>query len=94
MAEIICHHNGKYNIYNTISEAFRFRRGLSLEQIQQVIKNDLGNQGLRALPNRLERAHAAGHSAFTGETLDELLLCNRAGEGKRTWIRPRAFSGF
>ncbi|MFD3435485.1 hypothetical protein [Alteromonas macleodii] len=82
MAQIICHHNGRYNLYNTISDGFRFVSSLSREQLESLIENESGEKGLSELPARLERAHQNGHSSISTESLDEFLCVNRAGENE------------
>lgn len=82
MSQIICHNKGRYNIYCTISDGFRFVSSLSLAQLKEVIIEDFDRAGLDELSERLERAHANGHSALSGESLDDFLICNRAGKGE------------
>lgn len=82
MSKIICHNNGRYNIYNTISDGFCWESSLSLEQLQEWTKEEEGNKGLRELPERLERAHEQGHSLCDEEDLDSFLCCNRAGDNE------------
>ncbi len=81
MGHPICHHKGRYNIYSTISDSFWFKRGLTLAELTDAIKEEYGQQGLRDLPDRLERAHKCGHSAYDeGDNLANYLNCNRAGK--------------
>lgn len=83
MAEIICHHNGRYNIYCTIPDGFYWVESISLEQLQGFTKEQHGQRGLDILPDRLERAHKNGHSSLSdGSGLDGFLCCNRAGENE------------
>lgn len=80
MTEIILHHNGRYNFYDTIMDCIRFESSISLEQLTELIRLEYGERGIDNLPERLERAHAFGHSDPGGGTLDEFLSINRAGE--------------
>jgi len=80
MAEIICYHNGKYNIYGTISDSFFFDKPLTLETLTEYIQFKYGDAGMRKLPERLDMAHESGCSSLIGMNLKELLECNRAGE--------------
>ncbi|OUX87963.1 MAG: hypothetical protein CBB95_07625 [Alteromonas sp. TMED35] len=82
MAQIICHHNGRYNLYNTMSDGFRFVSSLSREQLESLIEKEFGEKGLSELPARLELAHQNGHSTPSNESLDEFLCVNRAGENE------------
>lgn len=83
MPNVICHHKGKYNLYTTIADGFCYESALTLEQLEQVIKERQGSDGIARLPERLERAHIFGHSGLFGGSLNELLLCNRAGENEK-----------
>ena len=82
MGEIICHHEGRYNIYSTISDSFYFEASISLEELTKWVKEEYGNSGLRELDHRLERAHRNGHSgrSMLEGTLEDFVGCNRAGE--------------
>ena len=82
MAQIICHDNGRYNFYCTISDGFRFVESISFEQLVELIKDEGGSHALSDLDDRLDRAHQFGHSARGGESLDDFLCCNRAGENE------------
>ena len=79
MAQIICHHKGKYNFYCTISDGFRFVSSITLEQLTSLIKEERGSNGLEQLGERLKRAQLYGTSALPSEELDSFLCCNRAG---------------
>ena len=79
MANLILHKDGSYNIYTTIAEGACYESALTLEQLEEVIHFDHGEQGMRDLPARLERAHKTGCSSMRGETLEECISCNRAG---------------
>jgi len=79
MASIICHHKGRYNIYSTISDGFIWTESINLEQLEEYIKEELGNKGLKDLPSRLKRAHGHGHSSIPYCSLGNFLCCNRAG---------------
>lgn len=83
MSQIIVHHKGAYNIYGTISDGAYFESALTLKQLKIYIKKELGEQGLRNLPQRLERAHQNGTSSIIDESLEDVLLLNRAGKNER-----------
>lgn len=82
MPSIICHHKGRYNIYSTVSDGFRFVGSLDRNQLEQLTKEEYGKQGLEQLADRLVRAHQSGTSSINPESLDGLLCCNRAGENE------------
>ena len=80
MSRIICHHEGRYNIYCTVSDGFVFVSSLSLSQLEYYIKREYGKFGLDILGARLERAIETGSSDYFSSSLDDFLICNRAGE--------------
>lgn len=82
MANIICHHEGRYNLYSTVSDGFCYVSSLDANQLFHVMYETYGDIGVDSLPERLERAHRNGHSAITDETLEQFLCCNRAGDNE------------
>lgn len=78
MGKFIIHHEGAYNFYTTVGDGACYEEALTLEQVRQIVQEDLGNEGMRDLPARLERAHKTGCSSFY-EDLDSCLIANRAG---------------
>jgi len=82
MSQIICHHDGKYNLYSTVSDGFCYVSALTLDQIKSLTKEEYGNHGMKELIKRLDRAHSTGCSMHN-ETLEELLICNRAGKNEK-----------
>lgn len=86
MAEFILHHNGAYNIYNTVSDTARFEQAMTLEQFRAWYVRGYGEKsvcelGGFGLEDRLARAHATGSSAYD-EDLEETICANRAGENE------------
>ena len=82
MTQLILHKDGAYNIYSTVSDSARYESALTLEQLEQAIRFEQGEQGVLGLPARIERAHKTGCSSIDGETLEECICCNRAGENE------------
>jgi hypothetical protein len=78
MAHYIIHLDGAYNIWSTVVDSPLFESALTLEQLSYVTKRDHGEHGLRALRDRLDRAHATGCSSYI-EDLDDVISVNRAG---------------
>ena len=83
MSQIIVHHKNAYNIYGTIADGAYFESALTLKQLKIYIKKEFGEQGLRNLPQRLEMAHQKGTSCISSNSLEDTLLCNRAGKNER-----------
>lgn len=82
MARLIIHKDGAYNLYTTVADGACYEGALTLDELREVIRIEYGEDGLRQLPARLERAHATGSSSLHGETLAETIACNRAGPGE------------
>lgn len=83
MANVICHHEGVFNIYSTVSDGFFWESGITEDELTKWYQEEYGKNGLTRLPARLERAKQYGTSAqFPNESLDEFLCCNRAGENE------------
>ena len=82
MGQIICHENGRYNIFCTISDGFVFTSSINLEKLKEYITIKSGQDGLDKLDTRLERAHKYGNSSMFQESLRDFLLCNRAGDNE------------
>ena len=84
MAQLIIHKDGAYNFYTTIADGACYESALTLEELKMIVKFESGVNGLRELPERLDRAHKTGCSSLRGETLEECIRCNRAGENETT----------
>jgi hypothetical protein len=80
MPQLILHKDGAYNIYTTVADGACYKHALTREQLEEVIRFDGGQRAVDELPHRLERAHKTGCSAISGETLEECIAGNRAGE--------------
>jgi hypothetical protein len=82
MPQYIIHKDGAYNIFTTIADGACYDGALTLEQLREVIKDEYGEQGMRDLPARLERAHESGCSG-RGWTLDDCIDSNRQGPNEK-----------
>lgn len=78
MGRYILHKDGAYNIYSTVVDAPLFDEPVTIGELREYIRGEYGDQGIRELAVRLERAHLTGCSGH-GETLESCLVCNRAG---------------
>lgn len=94
MASIICHHKGRYNIYSTVSDRFKFDSSMNLQELKEYIKEELGRKGLEKLPRRLKKVHKRGHSGFPPDSLTDTLCCNRAGENETTLTTQECIERF
>lgn len=80
MPNYIVHHNGAYNFYTTIADGACYESALTIEQVTEIVQREAGEEGLRQLPYRLQRAQQ--HGCSSGESLADTLVCNRAGENE------------
>ncbi len=80
MPRIICHHEGRFNLYSTITDAFVFSSSITLSQLKQYIKEEEGNVGLRSLDEPVNLAVCCGTSSTFHDDLDDLMTENRAGQ--------------
>lgn len=80
---LICHNDGHFNIYSTISDTFMFASSLTKDQLEFYIRKQYGKEGLNELPSRILRAEQTGTSAIgKDEDLESTLLCNIAGKNE------------
>jgi len=86
MGTFIVHHEGAYNVFSTIPDAFYFETALTLDELQIWYRQRYGEEGMAELPGRLERAHASGSSAQAGPWagLENSISGNRAGLNEST----------
>jgi len=78
MPRYIIHKDGAYNFFSTVVDAACYESALTLEQVEGIVKEKHGSDGMRDLPARLKRAHETGCSA-DGWTLDDCIAGNRQG---------------
>lgn len=55
--------------------------GMSKKELRRYIKEEYGNKGVSELDGRIKRCEEFGTS-FHGETLEDVLLTNRAGKNE------------
>ena len=80
MPQFLIHHKGAYNFFSTVSDGACFVSALTLEQVKEFTQEEYGKEGMRKLPDRLDRVHRKGCSSMDDLTLSGVLVCNRAGE--------------
>lgn len=80
MSQSICYYatTNKYNIYSSMWDDFMFSEGITQEKLREYIQKEHGDRGIRELEPRLKKAWKTGSSSLNN-TLEEALLCNRAG---------------
>jgi hypothetical protein len=80
MPQYIIHKDGAYNIFSTIVDAPFFEPALTLKELEDWMRKEYGEEGIRTLPERLERVHRKGTSSRMDDSLEECVSYNRAGE--------------
>lgn len=56
--------------------------GMTLPELRRYIREEYGRDGLRFLPERLERVKLKGSSTLDDASADDVLSFNRAGESE------------
>ena len=79
MPTLILHKDGAYNLYTTVADGPCYDTALTLDELKEVLRFEGGQSAIDDLPARLERAHKTGCSSLHGETLEQCIVCNRAG---------------
>lgn len=82
MSNMIAEFGGLFCEWSTIVDA-PVSYLMTEEELTEYIKEKYGTEGLRQLPERMERVKANGTSSLHGETKKDLLSCNRAGARER-----------
>jgi hypothetical protein len=81
MGQFIVKLGGKYLVWSTIVDA-PITYGMDEAELQEWVKDEYGQQGLRDLPARMERVEQKGTSALTIESAERTVWFNRAGPGE------------
>jgi hypothetical protein len=79
---MIIRNGDAFNLYSTISDAPIFKSAITEAELTAYIKDELGNAGIRALPERLQRTKESGTSRRFGGDLENEVSCNRSGENE------------
>ena len=79
MSKCIIKIKDKYFEWSTIVDA-PVTYGMDKEELEEYIKSEYGNEGLRKLPERLKRIEEKGTSWVDFTNLEGTIEFNRAGE--------------
>lgn len=82
MSMIICHHNGKFNAYTTVTDGFCFKSYITEEQLRSYYEEAYGLNSMFDFEQRLIRAKEKGVSSHIHSSLKDFLYYNRAGENE------------
>lgn len=77
MNEILLQHRGKFNFYNVETGRFRLTQALGVDELQKMVMEEQGEQGVQDLRGQVERSKSNRRS------LSDVLFFNRAGEANR-----------
>ena len=71
MAQTIIGHNNVYNLFSSITDTPVFESGLTLHQLKDYIKEELGNSGLASFDQRISKVSINGTSCAVSRNLEE-----------------------
>ncbi len=72
---------GQYLEWSTITDS-PSSFGMTLEELVAHTRNELGEEGVRDLSQRIARVDAKGTSAINGRSAEDTIWLNRAGPGE------------
>ncbi|MFW6030480.1 MAG: hypothetical protein ACOCRO_09540 [Halanaerobiales bacterium] len=81
MGKCIIKIKDKYFEWSTISDA-PVTYGMNKDELQEYIKTEYGNKGLKELPERLKRVKEKGTSWLENINLEDTIKFNHAGENE------------
>lgn len=84
MPRIICKVNAEgrdyYFEFSTVVDA-PVNAGMSLEEFTEYYREEYGRRSMEfEFPNRMKRVEEQGTSSTSGDSLEDLICCNRAGK--------------
>lgn len=82
MSRLLIQIKDRFYEWSTIVDA-PVTYGMTEPELRYYIKKEYGNTGLKELPKRLEQCRESGTSSQIRQTLDDVLLLNRAGPNER-----------
>lgn len=86
MPQYIIHHEGAFNVYCTVSDGVYFEPALTLTELETWYREKYGSEGMRQLPERLQRAIATGCSAYPDvSSLDYCISMCRGIDAPEKW---------
>jgi hypothetical protein len=78
MPSFICHHNNRFFMWSTITDA-PTTGAMTLPEFEDWYRVRFGSEGMNTLPDRIARAVKNGTSSHEGESLRDMIRGNRAG---------------
>lgn len=92
MPQYIVKLKDRYAMWSTIVDA-PITNFVPLDEFTAWYRDRFGSEGMKTLPERLTRVEANGTSALD-ETLNDVINCNRAGEGERCLSHDELFERY
>ena len=68
--------------------------GMDMEELESYTKERYGEEGLKDLPQRLERVKKTGCSSHYPQSVDELIKGNRAGDNEKTLTKKQIYKKY
>lgn len=84
MGRFIAKLEERYFEYSTIVDA-PITDPMTAAEFQAYYRDKYGSSGLEDLPLRLERVEKTGCSARDGMSVEDMIVCNRAGDNESQW---------
>ena len=78
MGEAICHHEGSYLIWSSVTDC-PVVYDCTEQDVRDYVLRKHGEDGMRDIDRRLERARAIGTSSMIDKSLRDMVLFNHAG---------------
>lgn len=83
----------KYFEWSTVVDA-PTTYGMTETELHEHVRFHHGEEGMKELPERMERVAAKGTSSHMDTSLAELLQCNRAGEGEKHLTEDEIYAAY
>lgn len=83
MPRYICHYAGKFFEWSTVVDA-PVSSAMGAKEFCDYYAAEYGKRSLDGLSERMERAVKTGCSSMIGESLSDVISCNRAGPEEST----------
>ncbi len=78
MGEAICHHEGSYLIWSSVTDT-PILYNCTEQDIKDHVRREYGQSGMRDIDRRLDRARLIGTSSMMHGSLRDMVLGNHAG---------------
>ena len=91
MPHVIGKVDDRYFVFSTVVDA-PITRLMTKAEFEEYYRKEYGTVGLKELVPRLERTDAKGTSSHLYDSFEEMVCCNRYGDGEETLTRDEFIS--